>query len=554
MATLCAGFGSNLDFSLSIRLRSRRLFGHRSSRLKFARLCRLAASLLLVAGLLGAMPSWVVAAEANAARAAMDSITAEELHEVVKTLADDAFEGREAGSRGGRAVGVYLGEYFQKHKLRGGGSKGGYYQPFGANSRNILGYIEGSDPELKQQYVFIAGHYDHVGYGKASNSYGPTGHIHNGADDNASGVAGVLEAVDAFDHLPQPPKRSVMFALWDGEEAGLLGSKHWIENPTVPLDKIAAAINVDMIGRLRSERAMVYGCRTSYDFRQLVSRQNEQIGVTLDFNWLMKADSDHHPFFAAGIPVLMLHTGLHEDYHRPSDDVEKINQAGLRQMSQLLFRTALELADESDKPKFRTASQNESPYTRPQRERLLPALPGRLGLSWDEAKSKDGVLHVATVVPGGAAAKAGLKAGDRIVKYADKAFDGPDEFRQMVLATRGTTTMTVERAGSEEPLELKVDLPGQPVRLGMSWQVDDAEPGAVMLVRVVPGSPIDRAGLRVYDRIYEVNGQRFAGSDEFHHLVNELASPLDLLVETRGKLRHVEVNRIELVTDGESAP
>jgi C-terminal processing protease CtpA/Prc len=94
---------------------------------------------------------------------------------------------------------------------------------------------------------------------------------------------------------------------------------------------------------------------------------------------------------------------------------------------------------------------------------------------------------------------------------------------------------------------LKLEPTGQPTRLGITWQVDDAEPGAVMLTRIVPGSTADRAGLRVYDRIYEVSGERFRGSDEFHRLVHELASPLDLLVETRGKVRHVEVERAELV-------
>ncbi|MCC7084416.1 MAG: M20/M25/M40 family metallo-hydrolase [Pirellulales bacterium] len=497
--------------------------------------------------------SHCVASEAHAVAAAMDSITSDALQDIVETLAADSFEGRETGGRGGRAAGVYIGEFFQKHKLRGGGSKGGYYQPFNSNSRNILGYIPGSDPELKEQFVFVTAHYDHVGYGSASNSNGPTGYIHNGADDNASGVSGVLETIDAFTNLPHSPKRSLMFALWDAEEAGLLGSKHWLDNPTVPLNKVAAAINVDMIGRLRHERAMVYGCRTSYGFRQLVSRQNEPIGLTLDFNWLMKAESDHQPFFASGIPVMMLHTGLHDDYHRPSDDADKINQSGLRQLSQLMFRMAVELADMEEKPKFRTASRNESPATRPLRERLLPALPARLGFSWNEAKSNDGVLYVASVASGGAAAKAGLQPGDRIVKYAGKPFVDADEFRGLVLSTRGTVTMTINRAERDLPFDLKVQPSGPPVRLGITWQVDDAEPGAVMLIRVIPGSAADRAGLHVYDRIYEVNGQRFATSDEFHRLVNDLDNPLDLLVETRGKLRHTEVERSGFVTDSEPA-
>jgi C-terminal processing protease CtpA/Prc len=137
------------------------------------------------------------------------------------------------------------------------------------------------------------------------------------------------------------------------------------------------------------------------------------------------------------------------------------------------------------------------------------------------------------------------------VKYAGKPFAGAAEFRGLVLATRGAVPMTVERTGSVEPIELKIEPNGQPVRLGMSWQVDDAEPGAVMLTRVVPGSAADRAGLRPYERIYEVNGERFNGSDDFLRLITELESPLDLLVETRGKMRHVEVHRAEFVTADE---
>ncbi|HZZ29600.1 MAG TPA: M28 family peptidase [Pirellulales bacterium] len=488
------------------------------------------------------------AADVAVAKTAMESITADDAQNIVNVLADDSLEGRETGTRGGRAAGTYLGEQFQRLKLRGGGVNGGYYQPFGANSRNLLGWIEGSDPELKKQYVLVTAHYDHIGYGKASNSFGPLGQIHNGADDNASGDAGILEVAGAFNQLPQPPKRSVMFALWDAEEEGLLGSKYWIEHPTIKLADVAAVLNVDMIGRLRNNRVIVYGGRTSYDWRQLLSRENDETGLVLDFDWLMKADSDHQPFFAARVPVLMLHTGLHEDYHRPSDKADKINSAGLKVVSQLLFRTALEVADETIRPKFRTASRDESPASQPTVEQLSPPASGRLGIAWDEAQAKQGIVQVAAITAGSAAAKAGLKTGDRLISYAGHELNDVEQLRQLVLATRGAVPIKIMRPKNDEPMAITIQPTGEPVRLGLAWRVDDAEPDAVLLVGITPGSPADRASLKLYDRIYEVNGRRFSSSDEFRELTNSLDNPLELLTETQGKIRPVKVERLDILS------
>src|SRR5690606_3687721 len=120
--------------------------------------------------------------------------------------ADDTFEGREAGSRGGHAAAGYIVRQLQRYGVQGGGEDGGYFQNFGAGYRNILAVIPGSDPQLRRQAVVVGAHYDHVGYGTPQNSYGPTGYIHNGADDNASGVAGLLEVIEAFTLLPSAPR------------------------------------------------------------------------------------------------------------------------------------------------------------------------------------------------------------------------------------------------------------------------------------------------------------------------------------------------------------
>ena len=471
----------------------------------------------------------------------ISTVTVDDLRRHAQALADDTFEGREAGSRGGRAAAGYIGREFQKCKLAGGAGPGGYYQSFGAQYRNILGLLEGSDPQLKHEVIVVGAHYDHVGYGNAQNSYGPTGFIHNGADDNASGVSGLLEIVEAFSRLETRPKRSILFAYWDGEEKGLLGSKHWVSQPTLPLDRVRIVLNMDMIGRLRNDAVEIYGGRTSRDLRRLTCLNNRDPNLRLDFNWKMRDDSDHYSFYLRGIPVLMLHTGLHDDYHRPSDDPEKLNLSGMQRIVQLVCGVVYELADRPKLAGFRQAGRTESTHSQREQERPLPALPSRLGMSWDREAERAGQgLRVNRVVHGSAAQKAGLRVGDKIVRFNDSPATSGDEFQSLVLASERPVRIAVERAGAAEPVELTVRLTGEPVRIGISWRVDDAEPQAIILSRVIPGSPADRARLQVNDRIYEVAGQSFASAGEFQTLVSSV-DPLELLVERDGRLRTVSV-------------
>ncbi|MEX2137677.1 MAG: M20/M25/M40 family metallo-hydrolase [Pirellulales bacterium] len=487
-----------------------------------------------------------VAAERAALAVARESITSSELKRHVEVLADDSFEGREAGSRGGRAASLYLAREFERHKLKPAGDQGTYFQSFFGNCRNVLGLIEGSDPELKQPYVVICGHYDHVGYGSRRNSNGPTGYIHNGADDNASGAAAVLEAIEAIVSVAEPPKRSILFALWDSEENGLNGSKHWVRNPTIPLGGITAAINLDMVGRLRNERLTIYGTRTSTGLRRLVCEANRRCDLLLDFDWTMNDDSDHHSFFAAGIPVMMFHTGLHEDYHRPSDDAAKVNAAGIERIARLLFNTTLALADAPQPQRFRSQSRQEFSSMRESAERALPPLPGRLGVQWRRPEPSDAEpgVRLETVNAGSAADRAGLKPDDRIVRFAGEPVD-PHRFGEHVLAAPNPVEAEIRRPGEDEPRTVRLALTGQPLRVGIAWRVDEAEPTLVQIVRVTPGSPAASAGIRLFDRIYEVNGERFSSIDEFGRLM-ATDEPLKLLAETQGRMRMIELTPLKV--------
>lgn len=487
--------------------------------------------------------SWIgvaSAAEATAA-SALASITSADLRRHAERLADDTLEGREAGSRGGHAAGHYLGQQFQRHRLVGGAAANSYYQSFGSQYRNILGLLEGSDPQLRKEMIVVGAHYDHVGYGNSQNSYGPTGFIHNGADDNASGVAGLLELVEAFSRLDARPKRSILFAFWDGEEKGLLGSEHWVAQPSVPLERVRLAINLDMIGRLQKKRVEVYGIRSGVGLRRLLSLSNADTDLTFDLSWTMREDSDHYSFYKRNVPVLMFHTGLHSDYHRPSDDVEKLDFAGMERIVRMLFSAIEQAANEPKVGAFRAASRGENSQSRRDLEQPLPALPGRLGLAWDPRDEKVGHgLRIVSVSPRSAAANAGLRPGDRLLRFGGRELDGTADLRSLVLAARSPVAVNVERPGSTEPLNVTVRLPGSPTRLGISWKTDSAEPMGVIVSRVAPGSPAAQSGIQVNDRLYAVSGKPFHGEEEFRRL---LADPdvetIELLTERDGRVRTV---------------
>lgn len=482
-----------------------------------------------------------IAVDGSGYFAALETIRSADLQNHVNALADDAMEGRFAGSKGGRAAAEYLAAHLDQAGLTPAGVDGGFFQPFRLGCRNVLGIIEGSDDALKHEFILIGAHYDHVGYGNRRNSLGPIGHVHNGADDNASGVSGVLETLDALLALPRPPKRSVLVALWDGEEEGLWGSKHFVANPTVPLDKIALVVNVDMIGRLRDQQLMVYGTRTAAGLRRFVAEVNRDASLELDFDWELKPNSDHFPFCERRIPVLLFHTGLHEDMHRPSDDAHRINAEGMQQVARLIFSAVHEAAEREQLFAFRTAAREESPRDRKQLEKPLPPPLPRLGIRWQSESDPSGLV-VAAVEPGTSADRSGLQAGDRLLRIDERPATDGTQLRHRVMAAQSRVSVVVERSGATDPVTLDVALDGKPARVGISWREDAAEPGTLLITRVVPGSPASLAGLQPGDRIYAIASQPIAGTEDFIRLSNSLPGPLELTVERRGRLRTIPLD------------
>ena len=483
------------------------------------------------------------AADLEALDAARESIGVDSLGNHVKVLASDTFEGREAGSRGGRAAGVYLGKELQKLKIRGAGTDRGYYQEFGRDYRNVLGLLPGHDPEVKDEHIVIGAHYDHVGYGNSRNSRGPIGRIHNGADDNASGTSGLLELTKALAGLQTPLRRSIVIAFFDAEEKGVLGSKHWIRRPTLPLSQVRLFINLDMIGRMREQTVDVYGSRSARGLRRMVSRQNRDTQLLLDFNWEVRPDSDHYPFYAQRIPFLMLHTRKHEDYHRPSDDSDKLNIDGIQQATRLLFNLVSQAAESPELPSFRRAAYGENRELQKTLEAALPLPESRLGVSWDRELATQQVLQLTAVRPNSPAARAGLQVGDQILEFGGYRSDEIVDFRTVVLAAKSPVSLIVQRPGEEQPRTLTAQLAGKTVRVGIAWRDDDADPGCMILTRVTPGSPADLAGLRVTDRVYQISGHHFQTSEEFRQAVLAEES-LELLVERQGRLQTLRVEQL----------
>jgi len=283
-------------------------------------------------------------------------------------------------------------------------------------ARNVIARLPGADPALADEVVVIGAHYDHLGDGSHGGSLGSgPGEIHNGADDNASGTAGLLELAQAL--AAARPRRSVLFIGFSGEERGLLGSAHYVANPTVAPASIVAMLNLDMIGRLRDGGLEVGGVDTSPGFRELVSAACAAEGLEVSLSGSGLGPSDHASFYAgAEVPVLFFFTGLHADYHRPSDDVERLDAAGAARVTRVALACAQALADAGERPAFVKAP-------RPERR-------ARLGIFPDRQRTEPGV-GVADAVSGGPAAEGGIVAGDVIAAVGDEQVE---DLRDLVAA------------------------------------------------------------------------------------------------------------------------
>jgi acetylornithine deacetylase/succinyl-diaminopimelate desuccinylase-like protein len=343
----------------------------------------------------------------------------------VRYLADDALGGRLAGTREERCAGEYIAQRFAAIGLKPAGTGNTYFQEFsvasvtnphagGGMGRNVIGILEGSDPQLKNEFVIVGAHYDHLGMGEfGSTAVDKRPTIHNGADDNASGVAVMLDVAQQLAR-GQRPARSVVFMAFSGEESGLIGSAYFANNPTIQLTNARAMLNLDMVGRLGKGPLIVYGIGTAREWEKLVSdaTAKEKVGVTLQADGY--GASDHTSFYLKDIPVLHFFTNVHSDYHNPGDDWQKIDAPGMTKVASIVATVAAQAANRE------TVITLQKGAGKPPGAASGGGYGAYLGTVPDFSPVKYGV-KISGVRENSPAAQAGLTAGDIIVKFDDKA-------------------------------------------------------------------------------------------------------------------------------------
>ena len=300
-----------------------------------------------------------------------------------------------------------------------------------------------------------------------------------------------------------------------------------------------------MIGRLKNGQMEILGSRTAPGLRRLVSEANGPGPTTILFDWKLKPDSDHWPFYERRIPYMMFHTGLHDEYHRPSDDAHLINHDGLATITKMMFEFAMRMADEQHLPAFREAARNDSSSSPASLEQPIAPLPPRYGLPFKIEPGDEPKFIVSTLPPGFPAEKSGLRPGDRLLEFQGQPIRDDARFRLHMLAAAGETTFLVERPGTETPQLFKVTPLGDPIRVGITWRLDDGEPGTAIVTQVIYGSAAHAAGLKLADRIYAVGGRTFNNQDELLVLLTTATTPLEMLVERDGRLRTATLNLFE---------
>jgi len=376
----------------------------------------------------------------------------------IRVLAADSLGGRFTGSRTSDVAAAYLARRFAAAGARPGvpGWRHEFVIPADlpgvkalpeaerpARGANVVALIPGRDPILRGQAVVVGAHYDHLGSGAAfSLSPDQRGQVHNGADDNASGTVALLEIASRLARAP--PRRSVVLVAFAGEELGLLGSAAYVRNPALPMESTIAMVNLDMVGRLRQNRLLVFGAETAAELPALLDSLNRAAGLDLKASGDGFGRSDQQSFYVAGKPVLHMFTDLHEDYHQPSDDWEKINVEGLIKVARFTAEVVRALADRAAPLTF---VSKPAPVAGTG-DRPSAGYGAYLGSVPDMSAGGPGV-RLSGVRPESPAARSGLREGDVLLRIGDHEIADLQAMTDALRSHRpGDTVVVVYRRGA----------------------------------------------------------------------------------------------------------
>ncbi|MCJ7447873.1 MAG: M28 family peptidase [Bacteroidales bacterium] len=323
------------------------------------------------------------------------------------------------------------------------------------NTRNVVMALPGEDEILKDEYIIIGAHFDHLGMGGTGSSSmaGDTVAVHHGADDNASGVGMMLELAEKFALTKGSHKRSIICIAFSGEELGLLGSKYFAENPGIDLTKVNAMINLDMVGRLPETNVLqISGVGTAEGLKELVVSENDTNLISLVFSDEGYGRSDHTSFYGKNIPVLFYFTGAHLDYHKPADTYDKINYDGMVTISSLIFNVTEKLASSPERLQFREAGP------KPETIRSIRKKIVTLGIMPDFAGIVKNGMRADEVYPGRPAALGGMKKGDIITGINGKIINNIQDYMFRLGQIKYGQIITVEVLRNNKKIVLLIQI------------------------------------------------------------------------------------------------
>lgn len=374
----------------------------------------------------------------------------------IKILSADSMKGRGTGTEGERMAAAYIESQFKKLKLKPIGTDKTYFQSFtfkgGAHgegeagiTNNVLGYLDNK----AENTIIIGAHYDHLGVGEQGSSLdaNPAGKIHNGADDNASGVAGVIELANYYSTNKINEKNNFLFLCFSGEELGLYGSKYFTENPLLDLTKVNYMINMDMVGRLdsKTKELLVYGTGTSPVWENLINKlTGNDLKIKTDSSGV--GPSDHTSFYLKNIPVLHFFTGGHSDYHKPTDDWDKINFSGESTILNFITKVISSLDNEPKLAFLPTKSKQMASRS---------SFKVTMGIMPSYTSDGDG-LKVDGVTEGKPGQKAGIQAGDVIMQLGDLIIKDIQNYMEALGKFEKGQTIDAKVKRGSEVITLKV--------------------------------------------------------------------------------------------------